>query len=246
MADSPSSTQLIRYEAMCSAIAAAAAVDEVKDIRDKAVAFAHYARQARNLEAERKCVEIRIRAERRAGELLKQMEKAKGSSGNQHTGPLDRHEGPKTLSDLGVSYDQSASWQRLANVPEEIFETALSAQDMPSTGRILQAAALADLVSRVQQKIDEPQTVALRVAHDNSPTREIELQSGASEFTTLRALERNLTAIINRYGANEELIDVLRLVRNAKTRVAEMIEEAQHLTPQIFPLNGDRDRQCPI
>jgi hypothetical protein len=43
-------TQLVRYDAMCHAIAAAHEVDEVKDIRDKARAIEMYARQAQNTE----------------------------------------------------------------------------------------------------------------------------------------------------------------------------------------------------
>jgi hypothetical protein len=42
---------LIRYNAMCQAIAAACKVDEVKVIRDKALALQTYARQGRNIEA---------------------------------------------------------------------------------------------------------------------------------------------------------------------------------------------------
>jgi hypothetical protein len=76
--------ELIRYDAMCQAIADAYEVDEVKDIRDKARAFEIYAQQARNVEAERRACEIRLRAERRCGQLLRQMAKAKGAPGNQH------------------------------------------------------------------------------------------------------------------------------------------------------------------
>jgi hypothetical protein len=43
-------TQLVRYDAMCHAIAAAHEVDEVRDIRDKARAIEMYARQAQNTE----------------------------------------------------------------------------------------------------------------------------------------------------------------------------------------------------
>jgi hypothetical protein len=54
-----SGTELIRYDAMCSAIAAAYQVDEVKDIRDKALAIEIYARQARNTEAETRAGSVR-------------------------------------------------------------------------------------------------------------------------------------------------------------------------------------------
>jgi hypothetical protein len=55
-----SSTELIRYDAMCQAIAAAYEVDEVKDIRDKARAIEVYAQQALNTEAEQQACEIRL------------------------------------------------------------------------------------------------------------------------------------------------------------------------------------------
>jgi hypothetical protein len=73
---------LVRYDAMCRAISACVSVDEVKDIRDKARALEVYAQQARNLEAERKAVEVRIRAERRAGQLLYEMKQ----NGQRHNG----------------------------------------------------------------------------------------------------------------------------------------------------------------
>ena len=61
--------ELIRYDAMCRAIADAYEVDEVKDLRDKALAIEIYARQARNTEAERQACEIRLRAERKCGQF---------------------------------------------------------------------------------------------------------------------------------------------------------------------------------
>jgi hypothetical protein len=77
--------ELIRYDAMCQAIATAYQVDEVKDIRDRAIALEHYSRLAHNVEAERQCCEIRLRAERKAGQLLAKREKAKGA---REPGPI--------------------------------------------------------------------------------------------------------------------------------------------------------------
>jgi hypothetical protein len=120
-------TQLVRYDAMCRAIAEAHAVDEVKDIRDKARAIEMYARQAHNTVAEERAREIRIRAERRCGEMLgEEMEKAKSPGWNQHKGRSDDTTDHKTLSDLGISKQQSSDWQRLAAIPAEQFEADLT------------------------------------------------------------------------------------------------------------------------
>ena len=62
---------LIRYEAACRAVAEAKTVDEAKDLRDKAEAMRAYARQAKNRQLEVDTAEIRMRAERRLGEIIK-------------------------------------------------------------------------------------------------------------------------------------------------------------------------------
>lgn len=133
MAAASDSVQLVRYDAMCRAIAEAYEVDEVKDIRDKTMALEAYFRQAKNTEAERRACEIRLRAERKAGELLKAMEKAKG--GRPSKTSTAREE--VSVTDLGITHKQSAKWQQLAEVPEEEFEAALAAPKKPSTSSIV-------------------------------------------------------------------------------------------------------------
>jgi hypothetical protein len=132
---------LVRYDAMCRAIEQAYRIDEVKDIRDKAMALEAYARQAKNVEAERHASGIRLRAERKAGQLLKVMAKAK----QRETGgkPKRSHRATvKKLADLGVSKTQSSRWQHLADVPEAKFEQALAdPKEKPSTGALLRENA---------------------------------------------------------------------------------------------------------
>jgi hypothetical protein len=73
-----SGTGLAKYDAMVKAIAVAYKVDEVKKIRDQAAALERYAKLAKDVDNERRCCEIRLRAERKAGQLLKKMPKKKG------------------------------------------------------------------------------------------------------------------------------------------------------------------------
>jgi len=82
------------------------------------------AHQAKNRAAERHAAEIRVRAERRCGQLLKEMPKAKGAAngapgpgrGNKTVSDEATAFSSPTLSQLGVTRDQSSEWQKLAEV----------------------------------------------------------------------------------------------------------------------------------
>src|SRR5215471_20147278 len=98
------STELVHYDAAMRELAIAHKLDEVKDVRDKALALEIYARQANNLEAEDRCKEIRIRAERKWGQLYKAGEKAtpptsRGASGKFDGTSSETRDGPPTLAD---------------------------------------------------------------------------------------------------------------------------------------------------
>ena len=128
------SNELVRYDAMCRAIAEALEVDEVKDIRDKARAIEMYARQAQNIEAEQKAREIRLRAERRCGLMSAELPRSQG-----HRSDLTSEDPPSKLAALkraGISRDQATTWERLAAVPEDLFEAALR-EPLPSTSGII-------------------------------------------------------------------------------------------------------------
>jgi N6-adenosine-specific RNA methylase IME4 len=144
--------ELVRYDAMCRAIAAAHRVDEVKGIRDKALALEEYARQARNEELEARCREIKERAEVRWSELYVGGVKAKGARGNPggQGAAIVRlpAESAQTLAEMGVSYRQSVKWQARAGIPaaeREAMWAAGKSTDglLKAERRRLQEAALA-------------------------------------------------------------------------------------------------------
>jgi hypothetical protein len=124
---------LIHYDAACKALAEARSIDDAKDIRDKAEAVRAYAKQSKNKKLELDAAEIRMRAERRLGELLAKTDKAPGArepkalreTPRQNAVATDDRVGPATLEELGISKDLSAKSQRLAAVPSEVFESKL-------------------------------------------------------------------------------------------------------------------------
>lgn len=125
-----SDISLVRYDAACRAIAAAKSVDEAKKIRDTAEALRAYARQAKNKQLEADAAEIRIRAERRVGELIAAQKEsvglAKGGRPSNKTGsktnPVSR---PVTLSEVGITKPLADRARKLAAVPAAKFEGML-------------------------------------------------------------------------------------------------------------------------
>lgn len=121
---------LIKYEAARTALSEAHRIDEVKDIRDKAEALRAYARQAGDIEMVNWAAEIKVRAERKAGELLIEMK----DRGERHSGHGDQiaasshHDAAPTLPALGITRDQSSRWQKKAAIPEPEFEAMLAAK----------------------------------------------------------------------------------------------------------------------
>ena len=123
-------------------------LDEIKEIRDKAEALRQYAKSADlGFKAQNQAAEVKLRAERRAGEILAALDLRGG----------DRKSSCKvdgvSLVDLGISTQQSARWQRESAVPEEAFEQYLNGA--VRQGRELTSAGLLR-IARTLQGTAEP------------------------------------------------------------------------------------------
>lgn len=113
--DSPSGA-LAELDVIRVALMETADVRQIKNLREQAEAVRVYAKSAAlGLEMQNHAAEVRLVAERRAGEVLRAMP--------LHGG--DRKSGGRAdtrLSKLGISQDESSRWQREASLPEEEFQ----------------------------------------------------------------------------------------------------------------------------
>ncbi|MET3790684.1 hypothetical protein [Aquamicrobium terrae] len=119
---------LVRYDAACRALAEAKSVDDVKDIRDRSEAMRAYARQAKNKQLEVDAAEIRIRAERRLGEMIADQRATVGlNTGSLRRGSqTDPRDDRPTLADAGIDKHLADRARKLAAIPEAEFTEIVS------------------------------------------------------------------------------------------------------------------------
>lgn len=129
------------------ALAESRSIDEVKDIRDKAEAMRLYLKQRNeSLEAQNAAAEIKLWAERRAGEMLAVMDRRRPEQGRPKEASHDERLPPK-LSDLGIDYNQAHRFQAIADIPEPLFEehieqTKAAERPLTTNGVLKQARGL--------------------------------------------------------------------------------------------------------
>jgi N6-adenosine-specific RNA methylase IME4 len=170
------------------AITEAKTLDEVKDIRDRAAAVKAYAKKARlGQKIVVEAAAIKLRAERRLGEMIQTVELADAAPGNQYTGPLELqspgNDTPVFLRDLGITKTDSSRSQRIAELPKEVFERYLA--ENADTNREPTVAALLRLERQQRATI-----IDIPLPNDSGPKAVADLnqliQSG-ERFSTIYA-----------------------------------------------------------
>jgi len=111
--------ELVKLNKAQQALAEAKSLDEIIPLVNIGAGGLAYARAAKmGLEMQNDCAEFKIRAERKAGEFLRETELSKGAAEKK-----TRLHDATTLSDLGIEKTQSHRWQKIASVPNEEFES---------------------------------------------------------------------------------------------------------------------------
>lgn len=127
--------QLAVLDEVSRMLAAATSLDEIRIIRDKAEAARTYVKAAKlGLDLQNRAAEVKLRAERKAGSLLRSLKLRGGDRKSK------KHRASLNLQDLGISRDQSKRWQHIASVSDAAFSKYL--KDTIDQGREITSAGL--------------------------------------------------------------------------------------------------------
>ena len=118
------------------AIAECERIDECKDWSDKAAALASYARQAKDDSLRVMAVRIQARAERRCGEILKQIPRADEATRFGQDGTVPPVTRAQAASDAGLSERQRKTALRIASIPAEKFEAQVEGPTPPTVTKL--------------------------------------------------------------------------------------------------------------
>jgi len=154
--------KLTLYENAKQALALLTSVDEVKDIHIKAKALQRYAFEAKDPTLIDHATEVRLRAERRAGELLRDMK----DSGERETGGRpenSRSQTTVTLKDLEITRDQSSRWQNLAKLDEQAFEERVARAQKDAVASV-EMTAIEKAEAKRERRTERETVLAAKIA----------------------------------------------------------------------------------
>ena len=150
---------LARLSAATAALAEAKTLDDVKQIMDIAEAARTYARAAKlGLEAANHAAEVKLRAERKAGELLQQLADKTEKGGDRRSNSFndsrleslkDGSEYRTVLTESNVATTTAHRWQTVATVPDDIFEEHVATVQQEQ--RELTSAGVLRLAEEIKQ-----------------------------------------------------------------------------------------------
>ncbi len=132
------------WDSLKAAIEQAHSVIDLKSIRDRAEALRYAAKLAgESKEVIRKAETIRLRAERRAGQLLSAMVKQKPGTYQQQRSEAPTVAIPASYKQIGINKQEASRWQKIALIPDKTFEKWLvTSEEISSAGALRLEATL--------------------------------------------------------------------------------------------------------
>jgi len=237
---------LILYDCAISALAECKFVDEASAWVDRAAATQAYARMAKDKTLEVDSAEIRIRAERRLGEMLIEQKASGGMStgamglgksavpaGNR-TPTLAKSAVPAgnrtpTLAEVGIGKKLSTRSQKIARVPEDRFEAEVDEwRDRSSAEGERVVARLEAIGDQQPTPKEEADDQSERIAENYAAAmRIVEADDKLGEAWALLAEEKKAHAVTQLLYTNQrvELATVNRSAASWK-RKFETLEKA--------------------
>jgi hypothetical protein len=259
---------LVRYDAACRAVAEARSVDEVKNIRDKAVALAAYARQAKNRDLEADAVEIRLRATRRLDQLRVAQKETVGLNQGALPGKTGLRGNPvldvrPTLASQGVDKNLAHQARVLGALSEETFEQAVA----DARDKVNRAVRLAVREVEMRERgeafsletpspmLPSPAGRKIRVARSPAERKWmlaigpsisraalLEKEQAAREATTVRPLQQQHDDLLSRAAALEAEAKELR--EQARSVGDAIADEIKKTIGPASPLTETYTFQC--
>jgi hypothetical protein len=195
---------------MAHSLAEVQDIKDVKAVRDKAEAARTFAKSAAlGLKIQNVAAELKLRAERRAGELLADLRLRGGDRKS------NRHDDGLKLADLGIEENQSTRWQREAAVPEAIFEQYIAAANKLGQDITAQGLLRLERVINRHQIAAEPKKTQSANGDDRRISRDTRIGT-ADEVASRRAV----------YGADERrepVREALEEMKNHRHLLAEIL-----------------------
>ncbi len=164
--------KLTKWNEAIRAVEEAKSVDELKDLRDKAEAMRLYAKQVgESLKVQNNICEIKLRAERRIGGMLKEMPKQFGSRG---IGKKVESHDATSLKDVGLDKHQSSRYQKIADLTDDAFERII--EETKADEQELTEALMLNTVKKIERAAKiEAQKGIIEQENLNQPSGEYDV-----------------------------------------------------------------------
>jgi hypothetical protein len=229
-------THLVLYDRMRLAVEQCAKVDEAKEIRDKAAALAHYAKQCDDSELDLWMSEIKLRAIAQIAKLTRELEKGKpgpdpkiGASGGEYPDKTQQ------ILAAGLKLRTAERYEQLAAPTEElkpVFEAATEAyfQEQKSNGELATFEGLHGAIKKAAgDKLPQPQRAPSKAKIDRDSSW-IEFIGAVNELGN-RAWDMDLVA-----GRESVLLfaDDIPSCRRAIKAIELFLSKLKELHPDDF------------